>query len=199
MRPSEASISASASPIDSRSAVASTSNGEIERGIDGNFARRRILDDDEAAGCLDMPRSCRAVPAAAGQDHGHESRAVRPRSRLEDAVDGRRDRPDLGRSQHHRVVDDVHEPIAGDDEDDAVLEPVAVLGGPDRERRVTMEDVTQVARPAGIEVLGDDDGRGEVRRQPGDDPESASTPPADEPMTTSCVPCPFRFPTFGIL
>ena len=67
------------------------------------------------------------------------------------------------------MVDDLHEPVARDDEDDAVLEPLAVLGRPDGEGRVAVEDLAEMARPPRIEVLGDDDRRPEVGRQPGDD------------------------------
>ena len=136
----------------------------------GEHRRRRVFDDDRAAGLLDMPRAGRSVAAAAGEDHRREARPESRRRRLEEEVDRRRDATRLGGAETQLARHDLDEPVGWDDEDDPVLEGRGLLDDLDRQRGVARQDLAEMARPAGVQVLGDDDRGREVRWEACDDP-----------------------------
>jgi hypothetical protein len=57
--------------------------------------------------------------------------------------------------------------VGGHHVDDARLERLAVGDGAHGQRGAARQDVAQVALSAGIEVLGDHNGRGQIARQRG--------------------------------
>ena len=94
--------------------------------------------------------------------------------------------PGLAGAKPQLAVADLHQPVGGNDEDDAVLQRLPLLDHSNGQRRVAGEDLVQMAGAAWIEMLRDHDRRREVR--PAGSPrarESASMPPADDPITTS--------------
>ena len=59
----------------------------------------------------------------------------------------------------------VNDPVRRDHEDHAVLEGLSLLDHSDGQRGVAGENLVQVTGPAGIQMLGNHDRRGEVDRQ----------------------------------
>ena len=110
-----------------------------------------------------MPGAGRAVVPAASQDHGGEAGPEGGRSRLEQEIDRWRDRARLGGPEMEFALDDLDEPVRGDDEDHAVLERRRHLDDLDGHRGVAGEDLVEVTRPTRIEVLRDDDRSRELR------------------------------------
>ena len=112
-----------------------------------------------------MPRACGSVRPAAREDHGDQAGTEDTGRALEQDVDRGRDGTGPSRSQPELAVADVDEPVRGNDEDDAVLQRLPLLNHSHRKRRVSRENLVQMAWASGIEVLGYHDRRGEVGRQ----------------------------------
>jgi hypothetical protein len=152
-------------PIESRSAVASTRDGAIELGIDGNIAVAGFSITTAPPASLDVPGSGRSVGPAAGEDHRDEPGTEDVGCALEQDVDGGRDRAGHGRVEPQVALADLHEPVGGNDENHAVLQRLALLDHTHRQRCVAGEDLVQMTGPARVEMLGDDDRRRKVGRQ----------------------------------
>ncbi len=155
-------------PRASRSAVASTSDGDTEAGIDANMAVSGFS-------TTTVPPACFTFQAPADPSDPVPVRTTAmTRSpwvlgcAREQEVDGRRDRSASGGPKPQPVLGDLDEAVRGDDEDDAVLEPCDPVDDRDRQDSVALQDLGQVARPPGVKVLGDDDRGWEIRRQVGD-------------------------------
>ena len=120
--PPAASRSRSTSPIESRSAVASTSDGEIERGIDGNIAVAGFSITTEPPACL----TCHA-PADPSLPLPVRITATSPGPNASAAVSSRRSTdgatlPALAGRSRSSPSDDGDQSVRGDDEDHAVFE-----------------------------------------------------------------------------
>ena len=157
------------SPIDSRSAVASTSDGEIERGIDGNRAVAGFSTTTAPPACL----TCHA-PADPSLPLPVRMTAIRPGPNAAAAVSSSRSTdgamlPRLAGRRRRSPSTISTRRFDGTTKITPSSSDARLLDDLDRQRRVTGEDLAEVARSTRIEVLRDDDRCREVRGEARDD------------------------------
>ncbi len=137
----------------------------------------RVLDDHRAAHRAHLARARRAVRAAAGEDDGDQPLPVCRRRAAQQAVH-RGGRPVRGvRVDAHMAVEDLDVSIGRDDEDHAGLEGRLILDRADGQFPPAAEDLAEMAHPRRVDVLGDDDRRGEVGGQRADERRERLDPP----------------------
>ena len=167
--PPTASRSRRTPPIESRSAVASTSDGEIERGIDGNSAVAGFSMTTAPPACF----TCQA-PADPSLPVPVRITAVRPGPNAVAAVSSRRSTEGAtlpGRAGRRRSSP----PSISTSRFDGTTKMTPSSSAADSSTTLIgraewrAEDLAEVARSARVQVLGDDDRGREVRRQAGDD------------------------------
>ena len=129
----------------------------------------RVLHDDRAAGSLDVQGASGPVAAAPGQDDRDQARSKGRGRRFEQQIDRWRDLAAFGQPQVEMAIDDLDEPVRWNDVDHAVFERRALVDHLDGQRRVSREDLAEMARPPRIEVLRDEDRRPKVGGQARDD------------------------------
>lgn len=136
----------------------------------GEVRRLRILNDDRPARGLHRPRACRSVVPHAGENHPDQAIAVNPRRGAEEEIDRGQWALRPVRDQAYLLLRDLDVPVRGDHEDHPWLQRQPLVPGKraHRQGRPTVEDRFQVARPLGVEMLVDDDGRRKIYRQRGD-------------------------------
>ena len=128
--------------------------GERHAGI---RRRLRILDHDGASERLHLAGARRAVVTGPREDDGDEPLTEDLRSRAEQQVD-RRPRPAVGHlGQADLMVGDLRMAAGWQHEDRVRLEASVIVDRLDRERTVTTQDLGQMAGPARVEVLCDQD------------------------------------------
>ena len=180
--------SCSSGPIASRSATMSTVVGASDCGMPGKLRRLRVLDHDRAARLLHLARPGRAVRARAGQDHRDQAARRRPRRPL--AAAGRptaRGRPRLPSRSLDRAVGDRDVAVGRDD-----VRRRRARAARGRSRSAPATCCAAPGSPAGgsarcgsrcwAMTIGAGNRRAASRRSV----ESASMPPAEEPITTRC-------------
>src|SRR5581483_5664068 len=142
-------------------------------GLDGRLGHaevlggRAVLGQGDAAGRLDGLQAVGAVPAATGQDDPDGAVAQARRHRLEQPIGGGAHEmyPDRVGQGKGAVGVDEEVPVGRRDVHDAGSEAVAVLGLLDGQVDVSAEDLGHQAGAVRVEVLDQDDRRGEVARQ----------------------------------
>jgi hypothetical protein len=118
------------------------------------------LGQRQAAILLHGAKPERAVAAGTGQDHAGGILALVFGQRFEEGIDRRPLRP---RFRHRREVQaravDGQRDVGGDDVHGAGLDGPPILGPLDRNRTEPLQDVGEVARPVGVEMLDQDEGK----------------------------------------
>ena len=155
-------------PSESRSAFASTTDGDTDAGIDANMAVSGFSTTTVPPARFTFqapadPSDPVPVRTTATTRSPWVLAALVNRRSIDGAIAPRR----AGRSSQS-LVGDLDEPVRGDDEDDAIFERRGLVDDPDRQGGVPFQDLGEVARSPGVQVLGDDHRGGEIRRQVGD-------------------------------
>ena len=133
----------------------------------GELRGSGVLDHHRAARLFHVPGADGAIRSAAGENHRDHAGAVRGSRALEKAVDRRGHGTGIRRMNPDGSVANLDGPIGRHHEDDAVFERFTLLDGSDRESRMPGQDFVEVAGAVWVQMLRDDDRRGEVRRQVG--------------------------------